>query len=102
MNCLFSGLRVPATIAGAVCCLALASAPATFAETAEAAAPAKPPGKPAQKPAAPGVEEVRKFLADAEAKLFDLTVEAGRAQWVQSNFITYDTETLAAQRNEVL
>ena len=53
-------------------------------------------------PAAAATEQdVKKFIEEAEARLFDLTVEAGRAQWVQSNFITYDTELLAAKRNEV-
>jgi peptidyl-dipeptidase A len=48
------------------------------------------------------VEEARKLLAEAQKRLLDLSIEAQRAQWVQSNFITYDTEILAAQRNEVL
>lgn len=52
--------------------------------------------------AEPTVEDARKFLADAQARLLDLSIEAQRAQWVQSTFITYDTETLAAKRNEVL
>ncbi|MFY9824092.1 MAG: M2 family metallopeptidase [Thermoanaerobaculia bacterium] len=52
--------------------------------------------------AKPTVEEARKFLADASARLFDLTVESGRASWVQETFITYDTEILAAKRNEAL
>jgi peptidyl-dipeptidase A len=50
----------------------------------------------------PTVEEARKFLADASAQLFDLTVESGRATWVQETFITFDTEILAAKRNEAL
>jgi peptidyl-dipeptidase A len=52
----------------------------------------------ATKPATP--EEAKKFITDAEARLFDLTNEAGRAAWVQSNFITDDTEALAALANE--
>ncbi|HEX7184648.1 MAG TPA: M2 family metallopeptidase [Thermoanaerobaculia bacterium] len=48
------------------------------------------------------MDEIRKFLEEAEARLLDLGIEAGRAQWVQSNFITHDTELLAAKRNEVL
>ncbi len=50
----------------------------------------------------PTVEEAKKFIAEANQRLLDLTIEAGRAQWVQANFITYDTEILAAKRNEVL
>ena len=38
----------------------------------------------------------------AEAQLDDLGARAGRAQWVQENFITDDTETMAAQAQEVL
>lgn len=48
----------------------------------------------------PTVQEAKKFLDDAEAKLLVLNTEAGRASWVQSNFITVDTETLAALANE--
>jgi peptidyl-dipeptidase A len=58
---------------------------------------------PAAEPAAkPTVEEARKFLDEAQKRLMALSIEGGRAAWVQSNFITFDTETLAAQRNEVL
>jgi peptidyl-dipeptidase A len=66
------------------------------------------PASAAQKAAAtrkaskPTVEEARQFLDDAQKRLLDLTIEAGRASWVQETFITYDTETLAAARNEVL
>ncbi|HSF41872.1 MAG TPA: M2 family metallopeptidase [Thermoanaerobaculia bacterium] len=46
--------------------------------------------------------DARKFLDEAQKRMLDLSIEAGRAGWVQSNFITYDTEILAAKRNEVL
>ena len=42
------------------------------------------------------------FLADAERRLNDLTVAASRAAWVQSTYITDDTELLAAAANERL
>ena len=45
-------------------------------------------------------EEARAFLADAESRLFDLSVKASRAQWVQENFITDDTQQIAAAANE--
>ena len=48
----------------------------------------------------PTVEEARAFVDEAEATLYELGVEAGRAAWVQSNFITYDTQILAAQAQE--
>src|SRR6056297_773750 len=40
------------------------------------------------------------FVDSAEAVLHDLSMKAGRAAWVQANFITYDTEILAAEANE--
>src|SRR5262249_57218765 len=49
---------------------------------------------------APTVAEAKAFLDEAEEKLLALANEAGRAAWVQSNFITDDTETLAALANE--
>ena len=50
--------------------------------------------------APPTIGDARKFLDDAEAKLFDLSGESQRAAWVQSTYITDDTETLAAIANE--
>ncbi|HEY0761953.1 MAG TPA: M2 family metallopeptidase [Pyrinomonadaceae bacterium] len=47
-------------------------------------------------------EEADKFLADAEKRLMDLNIKAGRADWVKSTYITDDTETLAAEANESL
>lgn len=54
---------------------------------------------PAQQ-SAPTVEEARKFLAEAESRLLLLNNEAQQASWVQSNFITQDTEALSALANE--
>src|SRR5262245_48254730 len=56
-----------------------------------------------KKPAAgkaPTVAEAKAFLDDVETKLLALATDAGRAGWVQSTFITDDTEILAAQANE--
>ena len=47
-------------------------------------------------------DEAEKFLADAEKRLLDLNIKAGRADWVKSTFITDDTELLAAEANETL
>jgi peptidyl-dipeptidase A len=52
--------------------------------------------------AAPTAGEAQKFIEDAEKHLFDLGVNASRAGWVQENFITDDTEVMAAEANEVL
>ena len=57
---------------------------------------AKPPQGP------PTVAEAEQFIKHAEVQLNDLTVRQARAAWVQSNFITDDTEILAAEANEVL
>ena len=48
---------------------------------------------------APTLDEAEAFVRDAESRLLDLWIEAGRAAWVQSNFITDDTNTLAAAAN---
>ena len=52
--------------------------------------------------APPTAEEAAAFLADAEARLLDLGVKASHANWVQENFITEDTEQIAADANQNL
>ena len=47
-------------------------------------------------------DDAEKFLADAEKRLLDLNIKAGRAEWVKSTFITDDTEAIAADANEAL
>jgi peptidyl-dipeptidase A len=55
-------------------------------------------GKPA-----PTAAEATAFINRAEQRLNELWVKASRAQWVQSNFITDDTEAIAADaQKEVL
>ena len=49
---------------------------------------------------APTLAEAEKFMADAEARLKELSLRASRAGWVQSTFITDDTEALAADANK--
>jgi peptidyl-dipeptidase A len=58
------------------------------------AAFAAPPAK------APTVAEAKAFMDEVEKKLLDLSVFSGRAEWIKSNFITEDTEAVAAQANE--
>ena len=41
-------------------------------------------------------EEARKFINDAEQKLLVLGVDAGRADWIKSTYITDDSEAVAA------
>jgi peptidyl-dipeptidase A len=45
----------------------------------------------------PTQSEAERFISKAESLLADLSVKQGRAQWVQANFITDDTEAIAAQ-----
>jgi peptidyl-dipeptidase A len=52
--------------------------------------------------AQPTSADATKFLDDAAKKLFDLSLEAGQASWIQSTYITGDTEGVAARANERL
>jgi peptidyl-dipeptidase A len=47
----------------------------------------------------PTIEDAEMFIRDAESRLLALWIDAGRAAWVQNNFITLDTNTLAASAN---
>jgi len=58
--------------------------------------------EPAAKPAAATVAEAEKFMAEAEARLLKLFIARDRAQWIAATYITEDTETLAAQANELV
>ncbi|MEP7342929.1 MAG: M2 family metallopeptidase [Acidobacteriota bacterium] len=44
--------------------------------------------------------DAEKFVADAEKRYLTVTINEGRAAWVQSNFITDDTEAIAAQAKD--
>jgi peptidyl-dipeptidase A len=80
------------------CLVILASS--TLAAQAPAGAPKRAPaGAPA---GAPAVAEATRFLARAERVLDSLGVRASRAQWVQENFITDDTEILNAEASRDL
>jgi peptidyl-dipeptidase A len=50
----------------------------------------------------PTVGEAEAFLDGAERRLLDLNVKQSRAAWVQENFITFDTEALAADAGEAV
>src|ERR1043166_9487514 len=81
----------------------LLASSSAFAQTATKTAPAKTPGKTAAHgKGAATVAEAQAFMKKAEDQLLDLGVRAGRAGWVQENFITDDTETMSAQANEKL
>ncbi|PAL20287.1 M2 family metallopeptidase [Sphingopyxis sp. GW247-27LB] len=73
--------------------LALAPSPVLAQEAAPAAAEA-----PA---AAPTAADADAFIAAAEKDLFDYSVEASQVNWVNYNFITEDTDAMAARINAV-
>src|ERR1035437_1826557 len=45
-------------------------------------------------------EGARKFINDAEQKLILLGVDAARADWIKSTYITGDSEAIAAKLDE--
>jgi len=48
----------------------------------------------------PTVEGARQFVDEVQSRLLDLSVEANRAEWVKSTYITDDTEILAAHADQ--
>ena len=48
----------------------------------------------------PALDDASRFVADAEERLAAANVEQQRAAWVAENFITYDTQLLAARAHE--
>ncbi|HYP01731.1 MAG TPA: M2 family metallopeptidase [Pyrinomonadaceae bacterium] len=50
----------------------------------------------------PTVTEAQQFVAHAEQRLTELNLKVARASWIQENFITDDTEALAADANNEL
>src|SRR6266852_2619316 len=71
-----------------------------FAGSAAAQKPSA--GKTSQTKSSPTVADAQKFLDEAEVRYFDLTNKAQRASWVEENFITDDTEQIAAEANQEL
>jgi peptidyl-dipeptidase A len=61
-----------------------------------------PAAKPSAKKAGPTVAEAKRFLDEAEQRYLELTNKAQRAQWVQENFITDDTEEIGAEAGQEL
>src|SRR4030095_7584657 len=50
----------------------------------------------------PNVADAEKFMEKAEKRFLDANIKDSRASWVQSNFITDDTELIAADAKENL
>jgi len=48
---------------------------------------------------APTIQEAQAFIAEAETRLQTLQIEASRADWIKSTYITEDSEFVAAQAN---
>ena len=67
-------------------------------------APAEPESAagPVAAVAGPTAAEASAFVQETEARLERLAQYAERQQWVQANFITYDTDLLAARASEEL
>jgi peptidyl-dipeptidase A len=64
------------------------------AASSAAGAPAAPPG------AKPTVEDARRFVDQANARLLELSNRLQRAQWVGVTYITDDTEKISSEYNE--
>src|SRR4051812_44694498 len=83
--------------------LTLALGTFAVAQTTPAKAPTpKPSSAKESATTKPTVADAEKFIADTEAQLSDLSIKLARAQWVQSTFITDDTEALSADANDRL
>ena len=52
--------------------------------------------------AEPTALEAERFVVQAEERLAPLVLDVARTQWVQNNFITSDTQALAAAANAKL
>ena len=74
-----------------------APAPTTPASTPDAAPNTTEPKTTAPTNTAPTVQEAREFLVDAEKKIVALNEYGARVYWVNANFITDDTNWLAAK-----
>ena len=48
----------------------------------------------------PAPDEARQFIDSAEQKLMALNIDAGRADWVKSTYITDDTEAISAKLDQ--
>ncbi|MBK5910812.1 peptidyl-dipeptidase [Rhodothalassium salexigens] len=84
--------------AGAVSALALLAA----CDPQTPAAPADDAGETAAETAQPTAEDARAFVERAGQKLAAVSEEASRVFWINANFITYDSNWLAAKQSERL
>ncbi|MGL3820014.1 M2 family metallopeptidase [Sphingopyxis sp. R3-92] len=82
-----------------ISCLSLATALALAGPAV--AAEKKKDAPAATKTAAPTAADADAFIAAVEKDLFDYTVEASQVNWVNSTYLTEDTDAMAARINAV-
>ena len=87
-------MKLAASVSLAALALAACATTAAAPVPATAQTAAEPSAAPAAGPAT--AEQARDFIARAEKELADLNVINQRAQWVNSTYITEDTDALAA------
>ncbi|MEJ8566834.1 M2 family metallopeptidase [Elongatibacter sediminis] len=63
---------------------------------------ASPQGAVEEQRSAPTAQQAAEFVRETEARLEVLSQHAERQEWVQANFITYDTELLTAEAKKEL
>lgn len=80
--------------------LLVAALGAAGCRTVPPPAPATAPQAPVAATTTPTAAEARTFVEGANAALFDASAMAGRAAWVAANFITYDTQQIAAAADQ--
>ena len=73
----------------------------SLAVAGPAVAAEQKPGTAAAKAAKPTAADAEAFIAAAEKDLFDYTVEASQVNWVNSTYLTEDTDAMAARINAV-
>ncbi|HVR42802.1 MAG TPA: M2 family metallopeptidase [Thermoanaerobaculia bacterium] len=85
---LLSGLLAVAALTGCATAPATTPAPATTMDPV-AASPS------------PTEADAVRFVEQANERLYELGVRASHAAWVAANFITFDTQRIAAERDEI-
>src|SRR5690606_16368412 len=72
-----------------------------FAASPAMAQDATPAAAETARATAPTAADADAFIAAAEKDLFDYSVEASQVNWVNYNFITEDTDAMAARINAI-
>ncbi len=100
MSRLSRSLNLTALVLAATALFASGCVTADPAGSAISTSPQMAPVAEAPPPTAPSAEDAARFVDQAEARLLELGIAANHAAWVQANFITYDTQILAAAASE--